>query len=470
MSDSPGPGLVPVRRHPAGAPGDGALPTDDLPESPVSSPDDEAAAAEPERGGQAAWRRWRPSVVTGFVAWASGLLAYFLVTAVAWMPTEGLDSKAGPVPTTFAELIQAWNRWDTEWYLIIADSGYEYDSRSTAFFPLYPMTVRALNPVLPGGTFEAGLIIGALACLAALILVHRLATEMIGAEDARRTTIYLLAFPTAFYLVAAYNESLFVALALASLYNMRRGRWWWAAMFAGYASATRMAGVMLGVAFGYEYLRQRGFSPGSVPQWLGGFSRHDVRGWLRGVRVPLRRTFGVLDRNVFAVLLVPTGLAAYMLFCYLTFGNALEFLDAQKAWFRFGFTAPWTVIGDVADLISGSDSAYHPDAIRNIVNLTTALVMLALLVLALVGPWKLGADHAYLVIFAAIIILMPLSNPIHTHYPLSSTWRYALECAVAFMVLARMGRNVHFDRIYTTVMFALQGAMIIVFVQNNFVG
>ncbi|MEU8073813.1 mannosyltransferase family protein [Catellatospora citrea] len=458
MSDSPGPGLVPVRRHPAGAPGDTALPADDLTESPVSSPNDEAGAAEPERGGgAAAWRRWRPSVVTGFVAWVSGLLAYFLVTAVAWMPTEGLDSKAGPVPTTFGELIQAWNRWDTEWYLIIADSGYEYDSRSTAFFPLYPMTVRALNPVLPGGTFEAGLIIGALACLAALILVHRLATEMIGAEDARRTTVYLLAFPTAFYLVAAYNESLFVVLALASLYNMRRGRWWWAAMFAGYASATRMAGVMLGVAFVYEYLRQRGFS-----------FRTAAAQMRRGRWLPWPA--GTFDRDALAVVLVPTGLAAYMLFCYLTFGNALQFLDAQKAWFRFGFTAPWTVIGDVVDLISGSDSIYHPDAIRNLANLTTALVMLALLVLALVGPWKLGADHAYLVIFAAIIILMPLSNPIHTHYPLSSTWRYALECTVAFMVLARMGRNVHFDRIYTTVMFALQGAMIIVFVQNKFVG
>ncbi len=443
-----------MRRRPADAPGDTALPADDLTDSSVSSTYDEAGAAEPESGGRAAWRRWRPSVVTGFAAWTSGLLAYFLVTAVAWMPTEGLESKAGPVPSTFGQLIQSWNHWDTVWYVIIADSGYEYDSRSTAFFPLFPMAMRAANPLLPGGTFEAGLIVSALACLAALILVHRLATEMIGAEDARRTTIYLLAFPTAFYLVAAYNESLFVALALASLYNMRRGRWWWAAMFAAYAGATRMAGVMLAAAFVFEYLRQRGFSL-RTQRRLGG-----ILPWPAGFR---------LDRNALAVFLIPAGLGAYMLYCYLTFGNALQFLDAQKAWFRDGFTPPWTVIGNVVDLITGSDSIYHPDAIRNIVNLTTALAVLVLLVLALVGPWKLGADHAYLVVFGAIIILMPLSNPIHSHYPLSSTWRYALECTVAFMVLARMGRNVHFDRVYTTVMLALQGAMVIVFVQNNFV-
>lgn len=411
---------------------------------------------EPTVDGGATWRRWRPSVLTGLVVWASSVLAYFLVTAVAWMPTEGLESKAGPVPSTFGQLISSWNHWDTVWYVIIADSGYEYDTRSTAFFPLYPMTVRAANKVLPGGTFEAGLIVGVLACLVALILVHRLATELIGAGDARRTTVYLMAFPTAFYLVAAYNESLFVALALASLYSMRRGRWWWAAMFAGYASATRMAGVMLGAAFVYEYLRQRGFS------------FRELAARAREGRL-LRSLAGLLDRNAFAVLLVPAGLLAYMLFCYLTFGKPLHFLDSQKAWFRSGFTAPWTVIGDVVGLITGSDSIYHPDAIRNLVNLTTALVMLVLLVLALVGPWKLGAENAYLVVFAAIIILMPLSNPIHTHYPLSSTWRYALECTVAFMVLARMGRNMAFDRVYTTVMLALQGAMVIVFVQNNFV-
>lgn len=442
-----------MRRRPAGAPEDATL--DDTP----SSPDSPVGAASPEAGAadtRAVWQRWRPSVVTGFVVWASGILAYFLVTAVAWMPTEGLDSKAGPVPTTFGQLASSWNHWDTVWYVIIADSGYQYDTRSTAFFPLYPMTVRAANAVLPGGTFEAGLIVGALACLVALILVHRLATEMIGAEDARRTTVYLLAFPTGFYLVAAYNESLFVALALASLYSMRKGRWWWAAMFAGYASATRMAGVMLGAAFVYEYLRQHGFSV------------RRLRDAAREGRLG-RETARLFDRDACAVVLVPAGLAAYMVFCYLTFGDALHFLESQKAWFRSGFTAPWLVIGDVVDLISGSESIYHPDALRNLANLTTALVVLALVVLSLVGPWKLGADHAYLAIFAAIIILMPLSNPIHTHYPISSTWRYALECTVAFMVLARMGRNAHFDRFYTTAMLALQGAMVVVFVQNNFV-
>ncbi len=445
---------MPVRRRPADPPAD--LPVDEPPAEPAPAAADAVPGQAAADGTGAAWRRWRPSVVAGGTVWVSSLLAYLLVTAVAWLPTENLESKAGPVPGTLRQLISSWYRWDSEWYVNIANLGYAYDEHSTAFFPLYPMVVRAADRLLPGDTFEAALIVAALCCLAALILAHRLVTELSGVEDARRTIIYLLAFPTGFYLTAAYNESMFVALALASLYCMRRGRWWWAGMFAGYAGATRMAGVMLGAAFVYEYLRQRGFS---------------VRGLVEAGRE--RRLWGALralvDRDAFAVVLVPAGLASYMLYCRLAFGDALHFLESQKFWAREGFTMPWTVVGDVVALVDSSESVFHPDSIRNIANLTTALAVLLLLVLALVGPWRLGGDHAYLVIFAAIVVLMPMSNPIRMHYPLSSLWRFALECTVAFMVLARMGRSPAFDRVYLTSMLALQGAMVVVFVQKDFV-
>jgi len=237
-----------------------------------------------------------------------------------------------------------------------------------------------------------------------------------------------------------YNESLFIALAVASLYCMRRGRWWMAGTFAGFASATRMAGVVLGLAFIYEYLRQRGW------RW-------------RDIRL-----------NALAVGLVPAGLVAFMIYCYRTFGDPLHFLESQKNWFRYGYQWPWTTLGEVVDLIRRTEPLFGPTNMRNIINLTVALVTLTLLVLALVGPWKLGKDHAYLVLFAAAIILLPMSNPIRSDYPLSSMWRYALECTVAFMVLARMGRNRVVDRGYLAAALMVQGAMIVAFVHDQFVG
>ncbi len=413
-------------------------------ESDVEEPAaDSGAPAEPAEPAAAtpvaaqAQRVWPASLLAGYWVWLTGLAAYLLVTAVAWLPFEGLADKGGPAPATLHQLIMSWHRWDTVWYVIIADSGYEYDARATAFFPLYPMVVRVLNPVLPGGTFEAAMIVSVLSCLAALVLVHRLTTEMLGPSHAQRATYYLLAFPTGFYLVAAYNESLFIALTVAALYCMRRGHWWYAGAFAGLAGATRMAGAMLALAFVYEYLRQRGW---------------------RGIRL-----------NALALALVPAGLGGFMFYCYRVFGDPLHFLESQKAWFRYGFTAPWTTVVDVVELIGRTEPFFGPTNVRNVINLTVALCTLLLLVAALVGPWKLGKDHAYLVIFAATIILMPLSNPLRSDYPLSSMWRFALECTVVFMVLARMGRDRIFDRAYFTIGVMLQGAMIVTFVHDQFV-
>src|SRR5919205_2114496 len=41
-------------------------------------------------------------------------------------------------------------RWDSVWYLTIADSGYGGSTARAAFFPLYPLLVRALGTVFGG--------------------------------------------------------------------------------------------------------------------------------------------------------------------------------------------------------------------------------------------------------------------------------------------------------------------------------
>jgi hypothetical protein len=393
----------------------------------------EADPAGPSRAEEAgAWAaRWRPSVLFGLTVWFAALLMYALVTAVSWLPFGD--------PPAVGDVVERWHRWDTTWYVIIADSGYHYDSRATAFFPLYPMLVRGVHHVIPGTTLEAALVVSVLACLAALIMVHRLTAEILGGELARRTTFYLIAFPTGFYLAAAYNESLFIALSVGSLYCMRRRHWWLAGLLAGFASATRLAGVLLAAAFAYEYLRQCGFRP-------------------RRIRLDL-----------LGVVLVPAGVIVYAVYCWRAFGDPLYFQKAQGNWFRSDFKAPWTTVAEVVRLIVNTQPVLGPTSMRNIINLTTALGVLALLLVALDGRWGIGRDQAYLVIFSAAGIMLPLLNPIQAEYPLSSMWRFALECTPVFMVLAKMGRNALFDRAFTMVALAVQGVMILTFVQNQFV-
>jgi hypothetical protein len=391
----------------------------------------EPAVAAPPQTPETPADGWRPSLVVAFWTWLAGLLMYCLVTAVSWVPFGN--------PPALDKAYESWHRWDTTWYVIIADSGYHYDKRSAAFFPLYPMLVRGADQVLPRGAFEAALVVSVLACYAALVMVHRLATRIIGTDAARRAVFYLLAFPTGFYLAAGYNESLFVALSVGSLYFMHRRQWWVAGVLGGFASATRLAGILLMLAFGYEYLRQRGFSP-------------------RRIRP-----------DALAAALVPVGLLLYAAYCWRSFGDPLYFQKMQENWFRSGYSAPWTTLRDVLRMAAGTHPLLGPTSIRNIINLTTTVAVLALLGVALDREWGLGSQYAYLVVFSVGIVVLPLVNPIDADYPLSSMWRFALECVPVWLVLARFGRNQNFDRVYTMAALGVQGVMILTFVQNQFV-
>ena len=388
-----------------------------------------AVPGEPDAGG------WRESLLFGLWTWLAGLLACVLVTAVSWLPFERIRD----APGTLSQALQNWHRWDTTWYVIIAQSGYRYDQRAAAFFPLYPLLVRGVDTVLPGDAFLAALAVSIFTCYAALVVIHRLTAEILGRELARRTVFYLLAFPTGFFLIAAYNESLFIALAAGSMYCMRRRLWWLAAALAGLASATRLVGILLSVVFAYEYLRQRNFS------------------------------FRRIRPDLLWLALAPTGLVAYAWYCRRTFGDALYFRRAQGVWSRDGYRAPWATVLDVTRLIVHDPVLLSPTAIRNIINLGTALAVLVLLYLALDGRWRLGRDQSYLVLFSALDIALPLVSPLHTDYPLSSMWRFVLECLPVFMVLARMGRSPTFDRFYLMAALPVQGVMILTFVQNQFV-
>jgi Gpi18-like mannosyltransferase len=417
-------------------------PVPGIDESPDAGPGESPPPEEPTTDSDqpSAWSQWRPSVVAGAWTWAAGLVLYVLATCVAWLPVEDGTPAVGPAPIGFRPILDSWAKWDTAWYVNIADLGYEADPRATAFFPLYPLTVRFVRTVLFMDTYPAALLVSAVCAFVALVLVHRFVTEAIDADHGRRTIWYLLAFPTGFYLVAAYNESMFIALLVGALYCMRRGHWWAAGALAGLSGATRMIGVVLGLAFVYEYLRQTGFS------------------WRR------------VRWDALGVTLVPVGLAIYMLYLWHTFGDAMYFNEAQKSWFRDGYQAPWTTIADTWALISTSASWLDPNTVRNIYNLLTVLLGAVFLVLALVGPWKLGRENAYLVIFSTFVILVPVLSPIHHYYPLSSMLRYVLECLPIFMVLGRMGRSPAFHQVFLTAIVGLQGVAIVTYVQDNFVG
>jgi Gpi18-like mannosyltransferase len=159
--------------------------------------------------------------------------------------------------------------------------------QETAFFPLYPLLMRALMIATHNNALIAGLLISDISGFVALLMLYQLVREDFDQERARLTVLYLAIFPTAFFLMAAYNEALFLCLSLLSFYYIRHRRWWLAGLFGFCASLTRSAGLFLLVPFAYEYLRQCQFQPARI-RW-----------------------------DVISGVLIPVGIAVFAVYCYI---------------------------------------------------------------------------------------------------------------------------------------------------------
>src|SRR5947208_242691 len=261
------------------------------------------------------------------------LVLTYLATLFAFTP-KNFSLYSLPLST----LIKSWDRWDSGHFVEIATKGYDAPYR-TAFFPLFPLLERALA-FLTHDPFVAGLIIANLAGLGMLTVLYRLVAGDFDAGLAYRTVLYFSVFPTAFFFAAAYNESLFLCLALLSFYYMRRGNWWLVGLFGFLASLTRSVGLFLLVPFLYEYLRQHHFH-------------------LKQIGIDVLSGLGI-----------PAGLGAFALYCYIHFHDALAFSHAQQSGWLRDMHGPWHGMLD-ALLIILHRNILTFDSIHNVIDLSS---------------------------------------------------------------------------------------------------
>jgi hypothetical protein len=156
-------------------------------------------------------------------------------------------------------LLGVWQRWDTLWYMAIARDGYGTEDTRIFAPPLYPWLMRAGGNLLGGSDAAyliAGLVVSNLACIALFVYLYRLVEEEWGEAVARRTIVYLAVFPSAFFLLAAYAESLFILAVVAAFYHGRRGEWTRAGVWGFLAPLARLPGVTIALPLGWEFARQ----------------------------------------------------------------------------------------------------------------------------------------------------------------------------------------------------------------------
>jgi hypothetical protein len=390
---------------------------------------------------------WRPSPETrAGLAYCVRLwlgarvaLAALAIIGVALLPSNPPVSVPGwPAPegeAGWSNAVTAWERWDGLWFLHIASDGYAEDDGSAAFFPVYPLTIRAVDS-LPGiGYLAAALIVSNLAFLGALTAVYFLSKLEWGERIARRTTLYLAIFPTAFFFFAPYSESLFLLLAATSLWAARSERWVVAGTTGALAAATRSIGLVLVAALAAEAVRQ---------------ARAGHRGSESGRRLvwPLAWSLSV-----------GLGTALYLLYWEIQAGNWRLPMTSQGGWQRDFSLPPETLVDGSREafrFIGTYAGGYHLADWVFVVIALAAAVWVAV---------RLPATYA---VYTWLSLLIPLSF-VFAGRPFMSVPRFVVTIFPLFWAMAAVADRWRAHDLLVAVSAGGLGVMTLLFVNWYFV-
>ena len=318
-----------------------------------------------------------------------------------------------PMPFEAAKFAETFAAWDSGWYFDIAQRGYYWSASgqsSIAFFPLYPMLMRALAWPFGGGDralWIAGIALSYACLFLGLAVLHRLTAKTFGdRETARRTLLYIAVFPFAYFFTQVYTESLFLLTSVSAVAAAVASRWGWAGLFGALAALTRPNGIL--IAFPLGLLALAG-----------------------------RPRLAELMRRAAALALVPLGFGAFCAYAFRLTGDPLAWLHAQAQW---GYTVgnrPW---GELMRLLDGLERQglygyFFSDPLAPYYFLH-GMVALAFVALT---PSVFTRVGAALGAYVAVSLYLPLSGN-----ALEGIGRYAATLFPVFMLLGTItSRRVH---------------------------
>lgn len=301
--------------------------------------------------------------------------------------------------------LSVWQRWDTLHYQAIAERGYAAFDTSLFTPPLYPFLMHMIGMLFNGNTVLGGLLVSIFFCAASLIAFYRLAQVELKDEIlARRALVYLLLFPTAFFLFAPYTESIFMLGSVLCLFNLQKSNWMAAGIWGALAASARLTGAAI-------------LLPALWYAWQVWKENRSLKVWL-------------------APLIIATASAAFPLYAWLGLGRSiLSPFEAQSQRFHGGFTFPGVnIVKAIQQAVSGN----FPITNTFDVIFTLLFVGLGFVV------WN-NLPRIFGIYYAAFMALY--LTRIADVYPLLSMARYVLALFPAFLILARYGENPIIQRV-----------------------
>jgi len=145
----------------------------------------------------------------------------------------------------FSKLFLApWYRWDTGHYIEIADLGYNFDLVNSVWPPLYSFLIKIVGFFIKP-TILSAIFVSNIFFIFGLFLLYLFVRDNFGEELSKRTLFYTVIFPTSFYFVAGYTESIFLFLSIAVFMLLKKKMWLWAGLISALATLTRVQGLLL---------------------------------------------------------------------------------------------------------------------------------------------------------------------------------------------------------------------------------
>jgi hypothetical protein len=217
------------------------------------------------------------------------------------------------------ELLNLPARWDTGWYLTIANQGYDWNAsriaqqQNIAFFPAYPMLMRYGSLFLARQVVWTGVVISWLAFFGALAYLYRFVRERHDHDTGRAAIALIACYPFAVYFSTAYTEALFLLTIVAACYHFERNELWKAGVWGLVAGLSRPNGCLLSVVLALIAIR---------PLWPFQWSSMNTRQWL-----------GIADRIAVAAL-PGIGMLIYSTYIFFLTGHPLQWAAQNAAWGR----------------------------------------------------------------------------------------------------------------------------------------
>ena len=286
----------------------------------------------------------------------------------------------------------SWAQWDGGHYFNISKNGY-FGPNEYAFFPLYPLVVKTGSLLLFGNNLLSGLLIANIAYIGFLYTFFRLVNLKFSQKIATASLLTVITFPTSYFGVALYSESLFLLLTALTFLLLENKKPYLAAIVILLASLTRFVGIFLVVPLISFCLKSADFK-------------------FRKINLPF-----------LSIPISLSGISLYCFYLYLKFKDPIYFFTVQSTWHRSIVNPLLTIWGYFVNNLTTKPFIDYLD-------ITSTIAFLLILI------WGFKKIPISWTLFSLLVVFAPTSSGTLTSIP-----RYVLASLPAFILFGMFLQN-----------------------------